>query len=63
MHNKVTMEMSICQAENGFFLDELVKKLAEAFATDTRGFDVPYFQQFEQSEMLSGWSFDAERQL
>ena len=26
MHNKFTMEMSICQAENGFSLDELVKK-------------------------------------
>ena len=31
MHNKTTMEMSICQAENGFSLDELVKKLADAF--------------------------------
>ena len=31
MHNKPTMEMSICQAENGFSLDELVKKLAAAF--------------------------------
>ena len=31
MHNKITMEMSICQAENGFSLDELVKKLADAF--------------------------------
>ena len=31
MHNKVTMEMSICQAGNGFSLDELVKKLADAF--------------------------------
>ena len=27
MHNKITTEMSICQAENGFPLDELVKKL------------------------------------
>lgn len=26
MRNKFTMEMSICQAENGFSLDELVKK-------------------------------------
>ena len=26
MRNKITMEMSICQAENGFSLDELVKK-------------------------------------
>ena len=25
MPNKITMEMSICQVENGFFLDELVK--------------------------------------
>ena len=31
MRNKFTMEMSICQAENGFSLDELVKKLADAF--------------------------------
>ena len=31
MCNKITMEMSICQAENGFSLDELVKKLAAAF--------------------------------
>ena len=31
MRNKITMEMSICQAENGFSLDELVKKLADAF--------------------------------
>ena len=31
MCNKNTMEMSICQAENGFSLDELVKKLADAF--------------------------------
>ena len=28
MRNKITMEMSICQAENGFSLDELVKKVA-----------------------------------
>ena len=26
MRNKITMEMSICQAENGFSLDELVQK-------------------------------------
>ena len=26
MRNKITMEMSICQAGNGFSLDELVKK-------------------------------------
>jgi hypothetical protein len=26
MYNKTTMEISICQAENGFSLDELVKK-------------------------------------
>ena len=26
MRSKITMEMSICQAENGFSLDELVKK-------------------------------------
>ena len=31
MHNKITMEMSICQAENGFSLDELVKKLADPY--------------------------------
>ena len=31
MRNKITLEMSICQAENGFSLDELVKKLADAF--------------------------------
>ncbi len=31
MRNKITMEMSICQAGNGFSLDELVKKLAAAF--------------------------------
>ena len=31
MRNKITMEMSICQAGNGFSLDELVKKLADAF--------------------------------
>ena len=31
MRNKITMEMSICQAENRFSLDELVKKLADAF--------------------------------
>ena len=31
MHNKITTEMSICQAGNGFSLDELVKKLADAF--------------------------------
>jgi hypothetical protein len=29
--NKITMEMSICQAEKGFSLDESVKKLAVAF--------------------------------
>ena len=32
MHDKITMEMSICQAEKGFFWEELVKKLADAFA-------------------------------
>ena len=31
MRNKITMEMSICQAENGFSLDELVKKFTDAF--------------------------------
>ena len=31
MRNKITMEMSICQAENGFSLDELVKQFADAF--------------------------------
>ena len=31
MCNKFTMEMSICQAENGFSLDGLVKKFADAF--------------------------------
>ena len=29
MRNKITMEMSICQAENGFSLDELVKKVTD----------------------------------
>ena len=32
MRNKITMEMSIYQAENGFSLDELVKKWAHVFA-------------------------------
>ena len=31
MHSKITTEISICQAENGFSLDELVKTLADAF--------------------------------
>ena len=31
MHNKIITEMSICQAENGFSLDELVKKAADAY--------------------------------
>ena len=31
MCNRITMEMSICQAEHGFSLDELVKKFADAF--------------------------------
>ena len=31
MHSKITMEMSICQAENGFSLDELVKKVADTY--------------------------------
>ena len=31
MHNKISMEMSICQAENGFSLDELVKKVADSY--------------------------------
>ena len=31
MRNKITMEMSICQAENGFSLDELVKNVADAY--------------------------------
>ena len=31
MCSKNTMEMSICQAENGFSLDELVKKFTDAF--------------------------------
>ena len=35
MRNKFTIEMSSCQAENGFSLDELVKKLAEAFENKT----------------------------
>ena len=31
MRNKITLEMSICQAENGFSLDELVKKVADSY--------------------------------
>ena len=31
MRNKITMEMSICQAENGFSLDELVQKVADSY--------------------------------
>ena len=31
MRSKFNIEMSICQAENGFSLDELVKKLSDAF--------------------------------
>ena len=31
MRNKITLEISICQAENGFSLDELVKKVADAY--------------------------------
>ena len=31
MRNKITMEMSICQAENGFSLDELVKNVADSY--------------------------------
>ena len=31
MRNKITVEMSICQAENGFSLDELVKKFTDVF--------------------------------
>ena len=31
MRNKITMEMSICQAEIGFALDELVKKFTDSF--------------------------------
>ena len=33
MRNKITMEMSICQAENGFSLDELVKKVADSITS------------------------------
>lgn len=32
MRSKITIKMLICQAGNGFFWDELEKKLAEAFA-------------------------------
>jgi len=31
MRNEITGEMSICQAENGFSLDELAKKWAHVF--------------------------------
>ena len=31
MHIKITMEMSICQAETGFSWDELVKKVADSY--------------------------------
>ena len=31
MHNKIITEMSICQAENGFSVDELVKKVADSY--------------------------------
>ena len=34
MRNRITMEMSICQAENGFSLDELAKKWAHVFANN-----------------------------
>ena len=29
MYSKITTDISICQAKNGFSLDELVKKLAD----------------------------------
>ena len=32
MHIKITMGMSICQAETGFSWDELVKKVADSYA-------------------------------
>ena len=31
MRNKTTMKMSICQAETGFSLDKLVKKVADSY--------------------------------
>ena len=31
MYNKITTEMSICQAGKGFPLDELVKKVGRCF--------------------------------
>ena len=34
MHSKITGELSICQAENGFSLDELAKKWAHVFANN-----------------------------
>ena len=34
MRNKITMEMSICQAENGFSLDELAKKNGSSTVCD-----------------------------
>ena len=46
MRNKITMEMSICQAENGFSLDELVKKLADSF--ENKAFEVMKERQRSQ---------------
>ena len=44
MHSKITMEISICQAENGFSLDELVKKVADgAVAKPHKRLQIPCF--------------------
>ena len=57
MRTKITMEMSICQAENGFSLDELVKRFADAFENKTApgmlkiNLQLPQ-KLFEESAML-----------
>ena len=56
MRNKITMEMSICQAENRFSLDELVKKLADAFENKA-------FADILKMSLKSWWSKRSAEQI
>ena len=60
MHNKIITEISICQAENGFSLDELVKKVADSYKkkalSDVLKMNLRLTQQFFMYRIFDGRS-------
>ena len=62
MRDKITMEMSICQAENGFSLDELVRKVADAYENKAFADILKMNLQLTQ-EVLMYWIFNGKSNM